>query len=150
MNVKMECPLCMLPVDPMYTINCGSKQVSEVDHTICHPCEINLRLTMKPTRLGRILICPFCRLPEPSPGNRSAESFQRELTTLYEQYDDRVHGHHIVRDRRPVRAPVEWCKNREMNQCATPLRTSRKCAYPPGCPNHVCNACNVCNFHFDF
>lgn len=135
----MECLVCMESVESMYTVNCGSKK-----HKMCHPCEIQLRLTMPVTREGRILKCPVCRLHEPSPGNRSAESFQRELDTLYMQYDSHVS------ERRPVRAPVEWCKNREMNQCSTPLRTSRKCTYPLGCPNHVCNSCNVCNFHFDF
>jgi hypothetical protein len=163
----MECPVCFDSVAP-YKINCGSR----VPHYMCHPCELNWRLKMAPTRKGRILTCPICRTNEPNPGNRSVSSLQNELTRLYmelfnpapERYMSRQNWLQSLFDVPASRAPVapvhvpvapvhaverpEWCKSgrRELDQCSTKGKTSRKCKYA-GCNRKVCRSCNMCITH---
>ena len=75
----MECPICYTS-EPTYVVNCGST----VEHTVCDTCEVTMRMKEPATRNGRILKCPMCRVPEKTPGKRTAFSYEYELSHLYE------------------------------------------------------------------
>ena len=77
----MDCPVCMETVFDGYKINCGSS----VPHVMCHECELKCRLGATVSSRGRLLKCPLCRVVEMAPGNRSAESLQGELNSMYAQ-----------------------------------------------------------------
>lgn len=75
----MECPICYT-TEPTYVVNCGST----VEHKVCDQCEVSMRMKEPATRNGRILKCPMCRVPEKTPGKRTAFSYEYELSHLYE------------------------------------------------------------------
>jgi hypothetical protein len=87
----MECPICYTN-EPTYVVNCGST----VEHTVCDTCEVSMRMKEPATRNGRILKCPMCRIPEKTPGKRTAFSYEYELSHLYEA---------VPAPRAPVPAP---------------------------------------------
>ena len=91
----MECPICFIN-QATYVINCGST----VDHKVCDQCEVTMRMKEPATRDGRILKCPYCRVPEKTTGKRSTFSYEYELAKMYEP---------VVREPiRPARARTSW------------------------------------------
>ncbi len=75
----MNCPVCLEDTDDIYTLACGSN----TPHQICNACEISMRCSAIPTREGRMIKCPMCRVIEPVQGERSIQSYEAELKELY-------------------------------------------------------------------
>jgi hypothetical protein len=143
----MACSVCFVGIQS-YTVQCGS------DHVVCDKCEVTYRMKETPTRQGRILKCPICKIPETKPGRRTSFSYEYELKEMYKwsrqpviepaQWQDISQSVRLMSDNQQTRmAHIQCC---ESGVCLN--YTVRKCSYPDGCSRYVCTSCTMCVSHF--
>jgi len=157
----MACSVCFVGIQS-YTVQCGS------DHVVCDKCEVTHRMKETPTRQGRILKCPICKIPETKPGRRTSFSYSYELKEMYkwsrqpviepaqvftsEQWQYISRYVRLMSETQQTRMAHMYPSIQPYLQCCESgvclNYTVRKCSYPDGCSRYVCTSCTMCVSHF--
>jgi hypothetical protein len=84
-----SCPICLeVYTGNKYELNCRTDK-SQPAHSICNTCESAMRLATKPEtpkkkgETYRKIKCPMCRGVELEENTRSAQSYKKEIESLY-------------------------------------------------------------------
>ena len=84
-----SCPICLeVYTGNKYELNCRTDK-KQAPHCICNTCESAMRLATKPEtpkkkgETYRKIKCPMCRGVEVEENTRSAQSYKKEIESLY-------------------------------------------------------------------